>query len=548
MSTIYITGHRNPDMDSVTAAVAYAYLKNRTDRENTYIPVRCGHMNAGTKSFFEGENLKAPIHLRDAFIHIDKIYTPIKTYIDVNDPIYKITSMFQSPKMRTSIIPVFENGKYFSLLSVDAISRWFLKENYGTHRPLYNFRQDTWAGILRGDFVKKTNADTITASIMVAAMDVARFEEKLIRVASKGVNIVVIMSARKEYLDIAIKHNVSAIVIVGSRKHEIEELDFDKFNGTVFHSNLDTAETIRLLRLSCSIKSVLTEEYPKVHESELFDEVRRTITQSELRGFPVFNADEEFLGYVSRRNFLEKPDMKFILVDHNESEQSIPGIEEATILEIVDHHRIAMQKTKNPIYVFAEPLGSTNTIIYQLYKRWHVPIPLDIAKVMLAGILSDTVALRSPTTTIQDKKAVEKLLQIVGTDLDTISTKLFSGVESLNNMDARKTILADFKQYDEQGVKFGIGQCEVNSLREISSDTLSRFKTTLEDVSAGRGLKWSMLLITDLLSSSSILLSSKYPRADELPWEKISDYVYDLPEVLSRKKQLLPEVLKVLGE
>lgn len=548
MSTIYITGHRNPDMDSVTAAVTYAYLKNRTDRENTYIPVRCGHMNAGTKSFFEGEHLKAPIHLRDAFIHIDKIYTPVKMYIDVNDPIYKITSMFQSPKMRTSIIPVFENGKYFSLLSVDAISRWFLKENYGTHRPLYNFRQDTWEGILRGDFIKKTNDDTITASLMVAAMDVARFEEKLIRVASKGVNIVVIMSARKEYLDIAIKHNVSAIVIVGSRKHEIEELNFDRFNGTVFHSNLDTAETIRLLRLSCSIKSVLTEEYPKVHDGELFDEVRRTITQSELRGFPVFNADEEFLGYVSRRNFLEKPDMKFILVDHNESEQSIPGIEEATILEIVDHHRIAMQKTKNPIYVFAEPLGSTNTIIYQLYKRWHVPIPLDIAKVMLAGILSDTVALRSPTTTIQDKKAVEKLLQIVGTDLDTISTKLFSGVESLNNMDARKTILADFKQYDEQGVKFGIGQCEVNSLREISSDTLARFKTTLEDVSAGRGLKWSMLLITDLLSSSSILLSSKYPRADELPWEKISDYVYDLPEVLSRKKQLLPEVLKVLGE
>ena len=548
MNTIYITGHKNPDMDSVTAAVSYAYLKNKTDRENNYVPVRCGHMNAATKTFFETEHLTPPIHLRDAFIHIDKIYTPVKTFIDVHDPIYKITSLFQSPKMRTSIIPVFENGKYLSLLSVDAISRWFLKENHGTHRPQYNFRLDTWETILGGDFIQRTNENMITASIMVAAMDVDRFEEKLIRVASKGVDIVVIMSARKEYLDIAIKHNVSAIVIVGSKKNEIEKLDLERFKGSVFHSNLDTAETIRLLRLSCSIKSVLTEDYPKIRDNELFDEVRKTITQSELRGFPVFNADDEFLGYVSRRNFLEKPVMKFILVDHNESEQSIPGIEETTILEIVDHHRIAMQKTKNPIYVFAEPLGSTNTIIYQLYKRWHVPIPSDIAKVMLAGILSDTVALRSPTTTIQDKKAVEKLLQIVGADLDTISAKLFSGADSLNNLDARKTILSDFKQYDEKGVSFGIGQCEVNSLREITEDTIKRFKTTLEDVSAGRGLKWSMLLITDLLSSSSVLLSSKYPKADELPWEKIGTYVYDLPEVLSRKKQLLPEVLKVLGE
>ena len=548
MNTIYITGHRNPDMDSVTAAVSYAYLKNKTDRENNYVPVRCGHMNAATKKFFETEHLTPPIHLRDAFIHINKIYTPVKTYIDVNDPIYKITSMFQSPKMRTSIIPVFEGGKYYSLLSVDAISRWFLKENHGTHRPLYNFRLDTWENILGGSFIKKTSDETLTASIMVAAMDVDRFEEKLMRVASKGIGIVVIMSARKEYLDIAIKHKVSAIVIVGSKKNEIAKLDFKKFKGSVFHSNLDTAETIRLLRLSCSIKSVLTEDYPKIHDNELFDEVRKTITQSELRGFPVFNADEEFLGYVSRRNFLEKPVMNFILVDHNESEQSIPGIEETTILEIVDHHRIAMQKTKHPIYVFAEPLGSTNTIIYQLYKRWHVHIPYDIAKVMLAGILTDTVALRSPTTTIQDKKAVEKLLEIVGTDLETISARLFSGADSLNNLDARKTILSDFKQYDEKGVTFGIGQCEVSSLREISEDTLQRCKTTLEDVSAGRGLQWSMLLITDMLSSSSILLSSKNPKADELPWEKIGSYVYDLPEVLSRKKQLLPEVLKVLGE
>lgn len=545
---VYIVGHKNPDMDSITAAISYAYLKNKTDKENTYIPVRCGHMNASTKSFFERENITPPEHMRDAFIHVNRIYTPVKTFIDINDPIYKITSLFQSPKLRTSIIPVFENGKYKSLLSVDAISRWFLKENFGTHRPVYNFMFDTWESVLRGQFLKRDKDKELPASLMVAAMDVRRFEEKLSRVSKKGVNLVVIMSARKEYLDIVKKHNVEAVVIVGSKQNEVDKLDINSFDGTVYVSHLDTAETIRLLRLTCSISSLLTEDYPVVHDIEMFEDVKRRIAESELRGFPVFDENENFLGYVSRRNFLEKPTLKFVLVDHNESEQSIPGIEDAQIMEIVDHHRIAMQKTKQPIYVFAEPLGSTNTIVYQLYKRWHIAIPDEIAKVMLAGILADTVALKSPTTTIQDKKAVDHLLSILHTDIDTLSSSIFSNTETLDDMDPRKAILSDFKQYDENGVTFGIGQCEVSSVRDISKETIDKFLTTLDDIAGGRGLKWTMLLITDLLSSSSILLSSKFNKADELPWEKLSDRMYDLPEVLSRKKQLLPAVLKVLEE
>lgn len=548
MSTIYVVGHKNPDMDSITAAISYAYLKNKTDKENTYIPVRCGHMNASTKSFFEKEGINPPEHMRDAFIHINRIYTPVKTYIDINDPIYKITSLFQSAKLRTSIIPVFEDGKYKSLLSVDAISRWFLKENFGTHRPIYNFMFDTWESVLNGEFLKRNKKREEPASLMVAAMDVRRFEEKISRVSKKGVNLVVIMSARKEYLDIARKHNVEAIVIVGSKKNEVENLDIASFDGSVFVSHLDTAETIRLLRLTCSISSLLTEDYPIIHDSELFEDVKRRIAESELRGFPVFDEEDKFIGYVSRRNFLEKPTLKFALVDHNESEQSIPGIEDAQIVEIVDHHRIAMQKTKQPIYVFAEPLGSSNTIIYQLYKRWHITIPETIAKVMLAGILADTVALKSPTTTIQDKKAVDYLLELLHMDINTISASIFSNTENLNNMDPRQTILSDFKQYEEKGIGFGIGQCEVNSLRDISKDTINKFLTTLDDIAGGRGLKWTMLLVTDLLSSSSILLSSKFNKADELPWEKIDDRVYDLPEVLSRKKQLLPAVIKVIEE
>lgn len=548
MSTIYVCGHKNPDMDSITSAISYAYLKNKTDRENTYVPVRCGHMNASTKSFFEKEGLTPPVHMKDAFIHIDRVYTPVKTYIDVNDPIYKITSLFQSSKLRTSIIPVFEDGKYKSLLSVDAISRWFLKENFGTHRPIYNFRFDTWESVLGGEFLKRNKDRENPSSLMVAAMDVKRFEEKISRVSKKGINLIVIMSARKEYLDIAKRHDVEAIVIVGSKKNEVEKLDLDSFNGSVFVSHLDTAETIRLLRLTGSISSLLTEDYPVVHDHELFEDVKRRIAESELRGFPVFDENEAFLGYVSRRNFLEKPSLKFVLVDHNESDQAIPGIEDAQIVEIVDHHRIAMQKTKQPIYVFAEPLGSTNTIVYQLYKRWHIQIPEKIAKVMLAGILSDTVALKSPTTTIQDKKAVEHLLSILSIDMDTITSSIFSHTETLNNLDPRKTILSDFKQYEEKGVSFGIGQCEVSSVRDITEETIEKYLLSLDDIAGGRGLKWTMLLITDLLSSSSILLSSKFNKADELPWEKIGKQMYDLPEVLSRKKQLLPAVLKVLEE
>lgn len=548
MSTIFVVGHRNPDMDSVTAAVSYAYLKNKTDRDNTYVPIRTGHMNASTKAFFEREGITAPSYMKDAFIHISKVYTPLKMHIDVNDPIYNITSLFQQGKARTSIIPVFENNKFKSLLSIDEISRWFLQENHGTRRPVYDFYYDNWDDVIRGFFLKRTRIVSEKASIMVAAMNEKRFEERLKKVMDKGGKLVVIMGAKQEYINIAIQNKVSAIIFVGSKEKEIATLNLDDFDGEVFVSHQDTAETIRALRLSSPIKSLLTDSYPIVYEKELFDDVRHKIIASELRGFPVFSDDDKFVGYVSRRNFLEKPMLKFALVDHNESDQSIPGIDEAEITEIVDHHRIAMERTKNPIYVFAEPLGSTNTIIYQLYKRWHVGIPKDMAKVMLAGILSDTVALKSPTTTIQDKKAVNALLKIAGIEMEEITDILFKSTCSLNTMDPRTTILSDFKQYDENGTAFGIGQCEVSSLHDITADTIEHFHTALEDIKAGRGLKWTMLLITDLASSSSILLSSSYPLLESLPWEKLGTDLFDLPEVLSRKKQLLPQVLKVLGD
>lgn len=548
MSTIFVVGHRNPDMDSITASVSYSYLKNKTDKDNTYIPIRIGHMNASTKAFFEKENIEAPLYMKDAFIHINKIYTPYKNHVDVNDPIYKITKLFQQGKARTSIIPVFENGVFKSLLSIDEISRWFLQENHGERRPVYDFYYDNWDDVIKGFFIKRTEKIAENASIMVAAMNEKRFEERLKKAISKGCKLVVVMGAKQEYIDIAVKNKVSALIFVGSKQHEIEKLNLNNFEGEVFVSHQDTAETIRALRLSSPIKSLLTDVYPIVYDKELFDDVRHKMIASELRGFPVFDSSSKFIGYVSRRNFLEKPTLKFALVDHNESEQSIPGLDEAEITEIVDHHRIAMERTKNPIYVFAEPLGSTNTIIYQLFKRWHVNIPVEIAKVMLAGILSDTVALKSPTTTLQDRKAVNTLLKIANIKIEAITDILFNSACSLNSMDPRTTILSDFKQYEEGTVSFGIGQCEVNSLHDISKETIERFHTSLEDIKDGRGLKWTMLLITDLASSSSILLSTSYPLTDSLPWEKLDKDLFDLPEVLSRKKQLLPQVLKVLGD
>lgn len=544
MAEIFISGHRNPDMDSICAAYSYAYLKSKIDQNNTYIPVRCGHLNDATKAQFERLGIAPPSFIKDVRTRVGSIVRNSDSVVQVTDPVYTLVSFYGSSSY-SSVVPVMENDTYRGLLSIDEVSRFILKENSG-QRPLYHFVIDNFPKVIKGTFLKKGAQNSFDAPIMVGAMRYTVFCRHM--EALQGRAPILVVGDREDHIRKAIELQIPAIVLTGIESSVTSHVDWDTYQGTVFLSELDTAETLRLLRLSVPVSKLMVHNPPALDEDCLFEEGRDILSDSEFRGLPVFQG-KEYKGFVTRRCFLQKPKTKLIMVDHNENEQAVEGVDEAEVVEIVDHHRLGAAKTRNPIFICCEPLGSTCTIIYKLFVRNNVPITPILAKVLLSGIVSDTIMLRSPTTTFEDYTAVQDLLLLGEVeDMRSFGELMFSSGASLAKEDPSRMIESDFKHYKELGVTFGIGQCEVTTLSDVD-DYKVRYLQELERIKLVHSLDWAMFLITDVVRENSVLLMTSMPIAErKLAYRKQSDGIFFLGGVLSRKKQLLPEILRVLEE
>jgi len=314
----------------------------------------------------------------------------------------------------------------------------------------------------------------------------------------------------------------------------------------VYVTALGTAEAIRRLRMTSSVRSIMGKQGQRLQVTDLFDDAKDMLASSSLRGLPVFDG-EQFVGFVTRRCFLHKPQYNVILVDHNEANQSIHGIEEANIVEIIDHHRIDAPKTDTPILLDVEPLGSTCTIVHQQYLRNGMIPDYLTAKVLLTGIVCDTLILKSPTTTAVDIASANQLASMCGiNDLMEFGKELFSHSESLAVRDPMTVIKSDFKTYNESGVSIGVGQCEVPFFGDLE-EYREKYLKSLAELAKSKALAWAMLMVTDVMKGDSILFSSPSKYEKKLTYSVISEHVYDMPDVLSRKKQLLPEILNAVS-
>jgi manganese-dependent inorganic pyrophosphatase len=251
------------------------------------------------------------------------------------------------------------------------------------------------------------------------------------------------------------------------------------------------------------------------------------------------------VGFVTRRCFLKAPKNNVILVDHNEAKQGVKGLETANIVEILDHHRLDSVKTELPIFIDAEPVGSTCTIVYRKYIQEGITPDTDTAKMLLTGMISDTLILRSPTTTQLDINSANELAALIGVELTEFGLKMFSCMEGLKNRIPKEAVESDFKTYREKNLKIGIGQCECTTLEDLD-DYRSEYLEALDDIRKRQDLDWAVLMITDVLREHSVLFVTDFEAGNHLPYSKLSDRVYDMPGVMSRKKQLLPEILHAI--
>ncbi|MBQ3369905.1 MAG: putative manganese-dependent inorganic diphosphatase [Mogibacterium sp.] len=534
MGKIYITGHRNPDIDSLCAASSYANLKNLTDSENEYIAIHCSPVSDQVRQQMEAMEIEIPPYKKDVYPKVRDVMLTPQIEIQAEAPIFALTNAYSTEN--PSVVPIYDGKDFKGLLSVDDITSWFLSDNK-EEVPTYRFTVDNILRVIPGKLLHRGKSNTIEGSLLVGAANYESFCDFLEEVG----DCIVVLGSRKEYIEQAVRKQVPAIIIIAGVAPDV---DYSGYDGSVFITDLGTAEVLRRIRLAQSVETIMQTKTETIGIDDLFTDGRKIFSNSHTRGLAVME-NGEFKGFVTRRCFLERPVNKVIMVDHNEPDQSIEGIETADVVEIIDHHRLDSLSTTMPIFIAAEPLGSVNTIIYQLYIRHGIMPDQYTARTMLTGIIADTLILRSPTTTIHDMQAVEMLARLAKVpSVQEFGEKLFSISDNLATQDPKEMILSDFKKYENAGTKMGVGQCEATTLADVN-EYAPTYIDMLQKIADSQGLDWAILMVTDVLRENSVLLVSDYRANRDLPYAKLDTQIYDMPGVVSRKKQLLPILLSV---
>jgi len=540
LETIIITGHKNPDIDSMCSAYAYAELKRKIDPSRNYIPILPGALSPLGREVCRAAGVEPPLQVATMHQTISEIMRPPEFILSTKDSILDAIKLIKDENI--SMVPVLDSsGVYAGAVSVNEISSYVLSQ-LGPERPVYSFSVDNFHKVIPGKLLKLGEPLEFVAPITTGAMPHRVFEERIKKLTHKPVLVV---GNRPKILELAVQVQLPAIVVTGLSKDEPLDVDYSSYKGSIFLSEIDTAESIRLLRLSTYVERIMDKTVPRLDAKLSIDEGKKKLVQSHFRGFPVFDNDK-FAGIVTRRCFIDPPKKKLILVDHNEVEQSIEGAIEAEIVEIVDHHRFAASKTQKPITLYARPVGSTCTLIYQQYQYYKQEIPKHVAMMLLSGIIADTVFLRSPTTTPDDHKALVDVSEIAGVDPKKHADFMFAQIEAIRHRDPSEVVLSDFKIYEQNNIKIGIGQVELVTLEDIPA-MLDSFRDALSYIAAERKLAWALLLLTDVMRQESILITNGNNLYEpHLVYEQKGNSCYFLPGVLSRKKQLLPELFRVL--
>lgn len=544
MNTTLVIGHKNPDTDSICSSYCYAHLKNLLDQDNTYEPGRCGNLNRQTKFVFDTLGVAPPKFYKDIHPRVSDIMTENVVTIDANEPVFRVMKNIDELKIRIS--PVVADNRFLGIVSMIEMANFFIPDDV-SRKPEYLFRIDNFPRVLKGRFLKSGVVDEFFGELVIGAMPFERSVRHLAALSPQ--KTVLVVGKRSDIIAYAVEKQLPAIVITGAEpgEHLESDIDFSSYEGWVFLSEMETAETFRRLMLSTPTKSIMYSGIPSVSRDDYVEHARDILMKIDHRGLPVLSGDS-LVGIITRSDLLKKKQKKLILMDHNEPGQAIDGAEAAEICEIIDHHRLGVIKTRTPIYVYAKPVGSTCTLVYQLYKINGVLIERDIASLLLAGILSDTAILRSPTTTREDVVAVDDCARLSGLNPDDFGIEIFRATESIKMRDPESVVTSDFKIYREFNVGVGIGQAEVVTLDNVY-ETRDALLPVMNKIAQTKGLAWVMLLVTDIVKQDSILLATDFPEAERhLGYARIDANIYSLPGVLSRKKQLLPEILRVLEE
>ena len=539
MSEILVIGHRNPDTDSICSAIGYAEFKRRTGMPEA-VAARCGDTNDRIDFVLRTFGFPPPRFVADVTPKVRDVMAPHVLSVRPEGTTAEALSLMDEHNLR--ILPVLDEAQRCrGLVSLFKISKFLFP---AAHRvtdsrrvvsSLTNLARTLAGELLIGD--RPDEEEDLV--LMIGAMGLDSFSERLEKYPPE--RLLVVVGDRWDIQNLAIREGVRVMVVTGGLRVEPKTLATARQNGvSVISSPHDTATTAALCRAAITVRHVLDEEFLAFDLEAALSEVRARATASGFLAFPVRNEQMQTVGILSKTDFLKPLDRKLILVDHNELSQAVQGAHEVEILEIIDHHRIGALTTQQPILFRNEPVGSTSTIVADCFFRYGVELPGPLAGLLMAGLASDTLNLTSPTTAALDKEVLGRLERLSGINARDFTEKLFASGSLLTHKEAPQAITTDCKEYEENGVRFSVAQIEEIGFTQFWKRK-AELLAALEAYRGSRDYLFSSLLVTDVNTQSSMLLLA----GDALVMEQI-DYpraepgIFELSQVVSRKKQLLP--------
>ena len=536
MEKVYIFGHKKPDTDSVAGAISFAYLKRKLgiNAEARIL----SEVNKETIYALNRFGFEVPKYLNDVKVELKDIKYNKNYYANQNDSIFNVYNTFNEHGI-TGIPLVDDHKKFVGYVSLKELANELIKGDTNEINAKFMDIVD----VLNASSYYKFD-DFISGNVLAVALPFAQF--------SDFINIyedTILICGRDSIIEDAVKHKARLIIVVANKELTKEEIDLIRFNKVnVIVSPYDTFKTSRLITLANPIKTIKRSISavcfgPNDYLTD-FVEISNKLKHT---NYPIVNSKgycDGMLRLIDTNLITRK---KVILVDHNEPSQSADGLNEADILEIVDHHNIGKISTLLPINFRNMSVGSVNTIIYTLYKENNIEIPSDIAGLMLSGIISDTLLLASPTTTELDKQVAKDLANIAELDLYKYGKELLKSGVSNDGLTINEIVYKDFKSYVTGEVKFGIGQVFTTDFKEYS-DRLNEYVDELNHIADNNDYKVVCLFVTDILENNSYLLfndgakeylNDAYELSDIKEGEKLMG-------VISRKKQMVPPIMGVL--
>ena len=541
---IYVIGHRNPDTDSIVSAIAYAELKRLQGQTNCF-PAAAGKITPQTKYILERFNVPEPEFLSD-------LIPKVSAYMS-REPItiHKDTSLWNALELLNNsghkMLPIIDqNGYYNSTLHYNAFAQNVFRKIHPYSRPVTPTSLDLLSETISGALISSGDTASIfNAQIVVAASDMASI--KSITAGVPEENCIVMVGNRKEVQDYVIDSKYHCLIVTGKHSITQEQEQRAKNNGvSVILSPYDTVTTSTLAIYSTPVSYMSDYEITPLTEEHFIKDVKHLINESTSRALPVIDEKNKVIGIISQGNLVREPNIDIIMVDHNESSQAISGIEHYRILEIIDHHKLGNMYTNHPITFINKPIGSTAAIITGLYLSNKLTPSKDIASILLSGILSDTLVLRSATTTEEDKEMAEALSAMTGLDIMSLGSDIMYSSSAVAQKSAADIISMDMKKYNYAGNNYSVSQIEVTSFDEIQKrkdeiiDALSSIK--LKD-----NLLFAALMITDITYLNSLLLIiGNNDIIKEVNYPKFDNHNYIMKGIVSRKKQLMPYLIDLL--